>query len=543
MKDICIGIISYFPDDERVHEVRKNRLKELLQRLSFNLPNYPIFIIAQNWTSDDINDLSNSNIQIETYEKLGITKARETLRLLFINSDYSWLFCIDDDFEINKNKSGFKKYISMLHKYKKGVIVYENYLMNLFSISKDIASKYSFLDCGDAELNTGYEDWVYVSVIENVEKNNFHYVNNLNLPSKKRKDLVNDSYSTWLNQINRQDLTKQSRALIDKLTEKYLPRQKETKKLSTRDVRSQVSVIKRENIKTSKDFVKPTVLIPSLQKNNLIQNIKKGNNTKIDLVIIYNNYNIASKDSDLDINKHMTTKYLKYLFRSVEKNCAWVNKIFLVVPNGHHVPSWLNVSLNKLRILYHEDFIPEKYLPTFNIDIVKLYLPEVYELSDNYVVCDNNIFMNKTSDTQFFISNLPVYEKILDRENLTDKYDCLFKKVFEKDYNKFSDYYFPKSHKKSVNKVILENFEKDIDKIFTDIKFNLKKSINDLLFVNYIKNIDLGIDRSGLHSYCKEYVDNVDYIKNSKIVAIKNFDDAISNYLETNFKEKSMYEK
>ena len=46
----------------------------------------------------------------------------------------------------------------MLHRYKKGVIVYENYLMNLFSISKDIASKYSFLDCGDAELSTGYED-------------------------------------------------------------------------------------------------------------------------------------------------------------------------------------------------------------------------------------------------------------------------------------------------------------------------------------------------------------------------------------------------
>ncbi len=33
---------------------------------------------------------------------------------------------------------------------------------------------------------------------------------------------------------------------------------------------------------------------------------------------------------------------------------------------GGHLPSWLNKEHPKLNIVNHKDFIPEKYLPTFN---------------------------------------------------------------------------------------------------------------------------------------------------------------------------------
>ena len=34
----------------------------------------------------------------------------------------------------------------------------------------------------------------------------------------------------------------------------------------------------------------------------------------------------------------------KYWFRGIEKNCKWVNKIFLIVQNKNHIPKWLNTK-------------------------------------------------------------------------------------------------------------------------------------------------------------------------------------------------------
>ena len=66
---------------------------------------------------------------------------------------------------------------------------------------------------------------------------------------------------------------------------------------------------------------------------------------------------------------------LKYVLRSIEKNASWVNKIFLVTDNQR--PDWL-VENEKLKVIDHKDFIPEKYLPTF-LEL-KAYLKNLYFL-------------------------------------------------------------------------------------------------------------------------------------------------------------------
>lgn len=43
----CIGIISYFPDDNKVRKIRIDKLNNLLKRCD-ELFNLPIIIIAQN---------------------------------------------------------------------------------------------------------------------------------------------------------------------------------------------------------------------------------------------------------------------------------------------------------------------------------------------------------------------------------------------------------------------------------------------------------------------------------------------------------------
>ena len=55
---------------------------------------------------------------------------------------------------------------------------------------------------------------------------------------------------------------------------------------------------------------------------------------------------------------------LQYWFRGVEKYAPWVRKIHFVT--WGHLPKWLNTEHPKLNIVRHEDFIPEKFRPTFN---------------------------------------------------------------------------------------------------------------------------------------------------------------------------------
>ena len=43
----CIGIISYFPDDNKVRQIRIGKLNELLKRCD-ELFGLPILIVAQN---------------------------------------------------------------------------------------------------------------------------------------------------------------------------------------------------------------------------------------------------------------------------------------------------------------------------------------------------------------------------------------------------------------------------------------------------------------------------------------------------------------
>lgn len=64
------------------------------------------------------------------------------------------------------------------------------------------------------------------------------------------------------------------------------------------------------------------------------------------------------------ICRYRDWQIFRYWFRSIEQYAPWVNQVFFVT--WGHVPKWLNVNAPKLKIIRHSDFIPAKYLPTFN---------------------------------------------------------------------------------------------------------------------------------------------------------------------------------
>ena len=97
---------------------------------------------------------------------------------------------------------------------------------------------------------------------------------------------------------------------------------------------------------------------------------------------------------------------LKYLFRWIEKFAPWVNSVFFVTCG--HYPSWLNLKHPKLKFIKHDEYIPKKYLPTFNSHTIELNFHRIRELSEHFVYFNDDMFIiDYMKKDEFFKSGLP----------------------------------------------------------------------------------------------------------------------------------------
>jgi hypothetical protein len=149
---ICIGIISYFPDNIKVASNRINKLNTLIRDCD-QIFDLPITIIAQNWSkyNTQIKLSKNCNI-IEYNEGLGIPQARKALRDWFLESEYDYLIMLDDDCILQGNKAGGLNYINQLKSHPCGVGTFRDRLLKLFAISKEI---YREVDIRQVDLIKG----------------------------------------------------------------------------------------------------------------------------------------------------------------------------------------------------------------------------------------------------------------------------------------------------------------------------------------------------------------------------------------------------
>lgn len=94
---------------------------------------------------------------------------------------------------------------------------------------------------------------------------------------------------------------------------------------------------------------------------------------------------------------------MKYWFRGIEKYMPWVRKIFLVT--WGHTPSFLNINHTKLRVVTHDEFIPKECLPTFNSCSIEVNLHRIPDLSENFILFNDDMFVIKQLDKSYFFSN------------------------------------------------------------------------------------------------------------------------------------------
>lgn len=109
------------------------------------------------------------------------------------------------------------------------------------------------------------------------------------------------------------------------------------------------------------------------------------------------------KNSGNDVARFEDYGTFKYWFRAVEKYAPWVHKIYLIT--DHQVPGWINKNNSKIVLINHEDYIPEKYLPTFNSNVIELCIPKINSLSNNFVLFNDDLFINKQVYPNYFFKN------------------------------------------------------------------------------------------------------------------------------------------
>ena len=93
---------------------------------------------------------------------------------------------------------------------------------------------------------------------------------------------------------------------------------------------------------------------------------------------------------------------LKYWFRAIEQNCEWFNKIFLILYSPNQIPDWLDTTNPKLRIVYHSDYIPKQYLPTFNALEIEHFIYKIEDLSEDFILFNDDVFVINKIPKDFY---------------------------------------------------------------------------------------------------------------------------------------------
>ena len=107
-------------------------------------------------------------------------------------------------------------------------------------------------------------------------------------------------------------------------------------------------------------------------------------------------------------NRYQDFGTLRYVLRSIEKNCPWYHKIYLITANQY--PEWLRTDHPRVEIVSHQQlFMQPQNLPVFNSSAIEMNLVNLKGLSEQFIYLnDDTVILRPTPPERFFQQGLPV---------------------------------------------------------------------------------------------------------------------------------------
>lgn len=181
---------------------------------------------------------------------------------------------------------------------------------------------------------------------------------------------------------------------------------------------------------------------------------------------------------------------LKYLLRSIDLYVPFVNNVFLVVSSESQVPKWIK----NVNVVFHKDIIPSKYLPTFNSSCINMFIHNIKELDEYFVLCnDDEVFLKPYTEDMFFVDGRPVYN-IKKEEATVDNgvFSSILKNSIDEFHNicgcneYYKNWHLPIAYLKSVWKRIWKRYPDNIERHLVGYKLRNRTNMNEWFF-NYIQ--------------------------------------------------------
>lgn len=198
MKNICIGIVSYLPDDKEIRRVRSQRVTNLVKDLDtyFKLP---IILVSQNYQDFSLHVNHSKLIQYKYKNKLGFSGAREILRKIFINSEYTHMILFDDDVDIVHDQKAITSYLNEIYQNTAQFYYRPGWPEYYCCFEKEAYKRFSYKLDINPERGTGWEGIVCYKWAKKLKC----YEIKTKIEIKNRKEYITDyTYSTWLTKEN-----------------------------------------------------------------------------------------------------------------------------------------------------------------------------------------------------------------------------------------------------------------------------------------------------------------------------------------------------
>ena len=94
------------------------------------------------------------------------------------------------------------------------------------------------------------------------------------------------------------------------------------------------------------------------------------------------------------------------LIKCVRKYMPWVRDIIIILSSESQKQPWMGD--HGVRIVLHDEFIPAKFLPTFNSRTIEMYLHKIPNLSRFFLYGNDDMFpLSPLKQSDFFVKNLP----------------------------------------------------------------------------------------------------------------------------------------
>lgn len=195
---------------------------------------------------------------------------------------------------------------------------------------------------------------------------------------------------------------------------------------------------------------------------------------------------------------------LRYFFRGVEKNMPWIHNVYLVLQSESQIPSWLNVNHPKLKIVYHRDYIPKKFLPTCNSSVIEMFFYKIKGLTKHFIIAnDDTIAIRPLEPTNFFRDNKVVGGHVERIDFRLAKLNTGFKKMlarcseiagmFTKKHNRplYPSYHLLAPHLKNIHQACWKRYKRELVKALSHSSVRRPTNVCQSLF--YFLYLELGL--------------------------------------------------